>query len=84
LDRVRSRPRPEVVHSRLEPSPPPEEVHRGELAERRVREVDVERLGLVDERSSVSGEVDDLLLRDLPDGLVDRPTRHRPNADKGG
>lgn len=34
--------------------------------------MDVERLGLVDEGTSVGGEVDNGLLADLPDGLVDR------------
>jgi len=34
--------------------------------------VNVERLRLVDECTSVGGEVDDGLLTDLPDGLVDR------------
>lgn len=33
--------------------------------------MDVERLALANEGTTVSGEVDDLLLADLPDGLVD-------------
>lgn len=33
--------------------------------------MDIETLTLADERSTISREVDDLLLRDLPDGLVD-------------
>lgn len=34
--------------------------------------MDVETLTLANERSTISGEVDHLLLADFPDGLVDR------------
>ncbi len=63
----------EVVHACLESLLPTVEVHRGELTRRWVGEMDVERLRLVDERSSVGSEVDDCFLADLPDGLVNSP-----------
>jgi hypothetical protein len=72
LNGVDGRSSSQVVHSRLETLLPSVEVHRGQLTHRRVGQVDVERLGLVDEGTSVGGEVDDGLLADLPDGLVDR------------
>jgi hypothetical protein len=72
LNGIDGRASSQVVHSRLETFLPSVEVHRGQLTHRRVGQVDVERLGLVDEGTSVGGEVDDGLLADLPDGLVDR------------
>lgn len=72
LNGVDGRSSSQVVHSRLETLLPSVKVHRGQLTHRRVGQVDVERLGLVDEGTSVGGEVDDGLLADLPDGLVDR------------
>lgn len=58
-------------HSSLQSALPSIEVHAGELSHRRTRQMDVERLTLVDESSSVGGEIDDGLLRDLPNSLVD-------------
>ena len=46
-------------------------MHTGELAERRRLEMDIERLGLADVGTTIGSEVKDLLLGDLPDGLVD-------------
>ncbi|GIX65122.1 signal peptide containing protein [Babesia caballi] len=71
LNCVSSRLRAQVVDAGLQPLLPPVEMHAGELAERRLLEVDVERLRLVDEDATVRRHVDDVLLLDLPDGLVE-------------
>ena len=42
----------------------------GELAVRRVGEVDIEGLRLADEGSAAASELDQLLLRNFPDGFV--------------
>ena len=47
-------------------------MHRRDLGESRVLEVDVERLALVDEHGAVCSHVNDRLLRDLPHGPEQR------------
>lgn len=71
LDRVHRGLGAEVVHARLEPELPRVEVHGRELAVVGVGNVDVERLGLVDERATVGGHLEDHLLGDLPYGAVE-------------
>lgn len=46
-------------------------MHTGELTERRRLEVNVQRPRLANVGSAVGGEVEDLFLGDLSDGLVD-------------
>ena len=72
LQRLCGGPRPEIVHARLQALLPAVEVHARELAHCWCLEVDVEGLGLANVRATIRREVDNLLLRDLPDGLVDR------------
>ena len=71
LDCLCSRTRAQVVRAGLQPALPTVEVHAGELAEHRGLQVDIERLRLANERSTVRSEVQDPLLRDLPDSLID-------------
>mmetsp|Transcript_19724 Transcript_19724/g.41632 ORF Transcript_19724/g.41632 Transcript_19724/m.41632 type:complete len:589 (-) Transcript_19724:922-2688(-) len=71
LDRVRGRPGPQVVHSRLETLLPGVEVEGGHLPEVWIAHVDVEALALVDEGASVRRHVDEGPLLDLPHRLVD-------------
>ncbi len=61
----------QVVGTGLETLLPTVEVHRSELTESRCRQVDVERLRLADESTTVGRHVDDSLLTDLPNGLVE-------------
>ena len=60
-----------VLHAGLETLLPAVKVHAGELTHSRGLDMDVERLALADEGATVGGHVEDLLLTDLPDGLVD-------------
>lgn len=60
----------QVVHASLETQLPASEVHAGNLAHGRIAHVDVEGLGLIDKGTTVSGHLDNLALRNLPDSLV--------------
>lgn len=63
--------RSQVVHARLQTELPAGKVHAGDLAHGRVLHMDVERLGLINEGTSVGGHLDDLALGNLPNGLVE-------------
>ncbi len=71
LDGLGCRPCPEVVHTRLQPLPPTIEVHARQLAECGRLKVDVQALALANEGTTISGEINDFLLANLPHRLVD-------------
>ncbi len=76
LGDARGRARAQVIR-RLQAFFPGVEVHRGELADARALDEEVERLALIEEGSAVGGHVDERAHQDLPGGAVD-------GADVGG
>lgn len=71
LDGVSGRPRPQVVLAGLEATLPGKDVRRRELAQRRLGEVNVQALRLANVRRPAACQLDQLLLRNLPNGFVD-------------
>ncbi|KAI6757641.1 hypothetical protein HG531_003466 [Fusarium graminearum] len=59
-----------IVHASLETELPASEVHAGDLAHGRVLHVNVERLRLINEGTTVSSHLHNLSLRNLPHSLV--------------
>ncbi|KAG9533387.1 hypothetical protein KCU93_g70, partial [Aureobasidium melanogenum] len=59
-----------VVHAGLQAELPTSEVHAGNLTHSRSLHVNVERLRLVDEGTTVSGHLNNVTLAEFPNGLV--------------
>ena len=72
LNGLSCRPGSQVIHPGLQSLLPSIEVHARQLSVGWGLKVDVQALALADKCSTISGEVENLLLTDLPDGLVDR------------
>ena len=63
---------PQVIHSGLQSLLPSVKVHAGQLSVGRGLKVDIQALTLADEGTTISSEIENLLLTNLPDSLVDR------------
>src|SRR6266403_1054368 len=72
LDRLCRRARAEVVHTSLEAALPTIEMHTCQLTSCWCLKMHVKALTLANECAAVRRQVEHLLLRDLPYGLVDR------------
>jgi hypothetical protein len=71
LNSLRRRSRTKVTHSGLQPLLPPIEMHTRQLAKSRQLQTSVQTLTLADEGTTISSEVEDFLLTNLPHGFVD-------------
>jgi hypothetical protein len=71
LNSLRHGSRTKATHSGLQPLLPPIEMHTRQLAKSRRLQTSVQTLTLADEGTTISSEVEDFLLTNLPHGFVD-------------